>query len=123
MATQAEVKNYITRNLNAELIDGDLYKIVYDLGNDRSQLVFASVREISMNVSSPFAKTEDVTPKQALKAIENVAFGIGTLGDWYVVRHVVPLPDLDESEIIVGLEVVAGIADEVEEEIVGGDNL
>jgi hypothetical protein len=76
-----------------------------------------------MNVSSPFAKTEDVTPKQALKAIENSAFGIGTLGDWYVVRHVVPLPDLDESEIIVGLEVVAGIADEVEEEIVGGDNL
>jgi hypothetical protein len=123
MATQAEVKNYITKNMSAELVDGDLYKIVYDLGNDRSQLVYAAVRETVMNVSSPFAKTEDVTPKQAIKAVEDFTFGIGTLGDWYVVRHVVPLADLDESEIIVGLEIVAGVADELEEELIGGDAL
>jgi hypothetical protein len=123
MATQAEVKSYITKNMSAELIDGDLYKVVYDLGNDRSQLVYAAVMEKVMSVSSPFAKTEDVTPKQAIKAVEDYTFGIGTLGDWYVVRHVVPLADLDESEIIVGLEIVAGVADELEEELIGGDAL
>lgn len=123
MATQAEVKSYLTKNMSAELIDGDMYKILFDLGDDRTQLVFAAVRESVMSVSSPFAKTEDVTPKQAIKAIEDFAFGIGTHGDWYVVRHVVPLADLDESEIILGLEVVAGVADELEEELVGGDAL
>jgi hypothetical protein len=123
MATQAEVKSYITKNMSAELIDGDMYRIVFDLGEDRTQLVYAAVRETIMSVSSPFAMTEDVTPKQAIKAVEDFTFGIGTLGDWYVVRHVVPLADLDESEIIVGLEIVAGVADELEEELVGGDAL
>ena len=123
MATQAEVKSYITKNMSAELIDGDLYRIIIDFGNNRSQLVYAAVRESVMNVASPFAKTEDLTPKQAIKAVEDFSFGIGTLGDWYVVRHVVPLADLDESEIIVGVEIVAGVADEIEEELIGGDAL
>jgi hypothetical protein len=121
MATQSEVKSYITNKMNAEHIDGDLYKITYDLGNNRSQLVFVSVKEAMMGAASPFAKTEEVTPKQAIKATENSSFGIGTLGDWYVVRHVLLLDDLDESEILVGLDVVAQIADEIEEELVGGD--
>jgi hypothetical protein len=123
MATQQEVVNYITNNLKSELIADQLFKIVYDMGNDRSQLVFAKVGEASLNISSPFAKTEDVTPKQALKSVEDSAFGIGMSGDWYEVRHVAPLADLDESEIITGLEVVAEIADELEEALVGGDDL
>jgi hypothetical protein len=122
MATQKEVKSYIEKNLNADLIEEDIFKIVYDLGNDRSQVVFALVNETTLNIASPFAKSEDITPKQALKAVEDINFGIGTLADWYVLRHVVPLDDLDESEIITGLEVVAQIADELEDSLVGGDS-
>jgi hypothetical protein len=123
MATQKEVKSYIEKNLNADALEDDIFKIVYDLGNERSQVVFVQVASESLNIASPFAKSEDVTPKQAFKAIENYAFGIGTLGDWYVVRHVVPLADLDESEIIHGFEIVAMIADELEDSLVGGDAL
>ena len=123
MATQKEVKSYIEKNLNSASLGDDMFKIVYDLGNDRSQVVFVQVASKSLYIASPFASSEDVTPKQALKAIEEYSFGIGTFADWYVVRHVVPLADLDESEIIHGLEVVAMIADEVEDSLVGGDVL
>lgn len=121
MASQSEVQNYIKNNINSELIDDGLLKIIYDLGEGRSQLVYAFISDVSLNISSPFAKAEDVTPKQALKAVDGISFGIGMLEDWYVVRHVVPIADLDESEIITGLEVVAQIADDLEDSLVGGD--
>ena len=122
MATQKEVLNYISKNLIAERVEDEIFRIVYDLGNDRNQVVFALVGEASLSIASPFANTEDVTPKQALKSVEEINFGIGTLAGWYVVRHVVPLDDLDESEIITGLEEVARIADELEDSLVGGDS-
>lgn len=121
MATQQEVVKYISNNLNSEQIGDETFKILYNLGNDRSQIVFIHAASETINIASPFAKIEDVTPKQALKAVETYAFGIGTTGDWYVVRHVVPIADLDESEITIGLELAAIIADELEEELVGGD--
>ena len=121
MATQNEVKSYITNNMNAQQIDDDLYQMSYDFDNKRSQVVFVSVREAMMAVSSPFATTDDVTPKQAIKALESSFFGIGKIGDWYVVRHVFFLADLEEREILIGLGFIATLADEIEEELLGRD--
>ena len=122
MATQAEVTGYIKKNLNYEEVGDSLFKLVYDLGNDRTQLLVVYVGEFGMNVSSPFATTEDVTPKQALNAAKDYGLGIGISGEFYEVKAFVLLADLDESEIHTSFDLVTSIADELEEALVGGDS-
>jgi hypothetical protein len=121
MATQKEVISYIKKNLHADEISDSQFKLVYDMGNSRSQIVFVIVGEYGMTILSPFAKTEDVTPKQALNASQDFGLGIGLDGETYVVKTIVPLADLDESEIHTGFDLVTGIADELEQALVGGD--
>jgi hypothetical protein len=121
MATQKEVIAYIKKNLNAEEIGESGFKLLYDLGNGRSQILFVFVGEFGLNVSSPFATTEDVTPKQALNAAKDFGLGIGISGDYYEVKAFVLIADLDESEIHTSFDLVTGIADELEEALVGGD--
>ncbi len=122
MATQAEVTGYIKKNLNYEELGDSHFKLVYDLGTDRTQILFVYVGEFGMNVSSPFATTEDVTPKQALNAAKDFGLGIGISGDYYEVKAFVLLADLDESEIHTSFNLVTSIADELEEALVGGDS-
>jgi hypothetical protein len=121
MATQNEVINFIKKNLNSEEVGDSLFKLVYDLGNGRTQMLVVYVGEFGMNVSSPFATTEDVTPKQALNAAKDYGLGIGISGDYYEVKAFVLIADLDESEIHTSFDLVTGIADELEEALVGGD--
>jgi hypothetical protein len=40
-----------------------------------------------------------------------------------MLKHVMPIDDLDESEIMLGFQLVAVFADELEEKLVGGDTL
>ena len=122
MATQKEVINFIKKNLNSEEVGEASFKIVYDLGDGRTQLLVIYVGEFGMNVASPFATTEDVTPKQALNAAKDFGLGIGIRGDFYEVKAFVLLADLDESEIHTSFELVTSIADELEEALVGGDS-
>ena len=122
MATQKEVINFIKKNLNSEEVGEASFKIVYDLGDGRTQLLVIYVGEFGMNVSSPFATTEDVTPKQALNAAKDYGLGIGISGKFYEVKAFVLLADLDESEIHTSFDLVTSIADELEEALVGGDS-
>jgi hypothetical protein len=121
MATQKEVISYLTKDMKAEDIGDSRFKLLYDMGNSRSQLVFVFVGEVGMTVVSPFAKTEDVTPKQALNASQDFGLGIGIFDELYVIKTIVPLADLDESEIHTSFDLVGSIADELEEALVGGD--
>lgn len=59
--------------------------------------------------------------KQALLANSEYILGMQTLGDTYCVKYVVLIADLDESEVVTGIEYAAGIADQLERELVGGD--
>ena len=64
---------------------------------------------------------DDVTPKQALLANSEYILGMQTLGDTYCVKYAALIADLDESEVVTGIEYAAGIADQLERELVGGD--
>lgn len=123
MATQNEVLNFIKSNYETEVLSGGDLKLVFDLGGGRSQLAFVDVTESNAQFSSPFATVNDVTAKQALEANAEYSVGMQLIGNWYVIKHVVPLADLDASEVSAAFDLVANIADMLETKLVGGDKL
>ena len=121
MATQLEVRNFIKSNYEVEVMDGGDFKLVFELDGGRSQLVFVDVTESNAQFSSPFASVDDISAKQALEANAGFSLGMQIISNYYVVKHVVPLADLDASEVTAAFDLVANIADMLEKSVVGGD--
>lgn len=123
MATQQEVRNFIKSKYRCEEINGGTLKFIFDLDAGRSQLVFADINDSNIQYLSPFATVNDVTAKQALEANSNYSVGMQLVGEQYMIKHLAFLADLDESEIENAFGVVANVADELEQKLVGGDQL
>jgi ABC-type taurine transport system ATPase subunit len=122
MATKDETLQYISDNYPIESLSEDALKIVFELEGGRTQVVYAIVLESLLLVDSPFAALDDINANIAFKLAEESFFGIRRSEDFYFVRHVIPLADVDASEIDLGLGLVAQTADTLES-VVGGDNL
>ena len=123
MATQLEAINYIKSNYRHDVLDNGILKLIFNLDGGRSQLVFADVTDVNIQYLSPFASIDEVTPKQALDANSKYSIGMQLVGNQYMIKHVAFLADLDASEITEGFSLVAIIADELENQLVGGDKL
>lgn len=123
MATRAEALSFLQSNYNLNQINNDLYKIEIEYETGRSQLVFVTVNDDFMMFKSPFAKGDDITAKQALEGAGAGGFGVQLVADLYCLAHLVFNADLDASEITYGLGVLASAADDLENELVGGDRL
>lgn len=121
MATKIEVMNFLNQKYNFEHVSENLVKFVFEVNDGRTQLVFAWVSDDLMVISSPFAAEDAITPNLAFKLGEDTLFGIRKTAGMYQVTHVVPMGDIDESEIELGLGLVANAADSLES-AVGGDN-
>lgn len=122
MATQAQVRKFIDDNYKYDVLDSGLLKMLFTGEGGRSQLIFVAINDYNVQISSPFAKTEDVTPKQALEASTKFSLGIKLFGDLFVVAHYLELGDIDESELREGFTLTASIADDLEKELLGTDN-
>jgi hypothetical protein len=121
MASKQEAINFIKSTYRCEEISGGTLKFVFELDGGRSQLVFADVNDSNIQYLSPFATVNDVTAKQALEANADYSVGMQIVGDQYMIKHLAFLADLDESEIDGGFRVVANVADELEQKLIGGD--
>ena len=121
MATKIEVMNFLNQAYNFEHVSENMVKFVFDVNDGRTQLVFAWVSDDYMVISSPFAGEDEITPNLAFKLGEDILFGIKKIAGTYQVTHVVPMGDLDESEIQLGLGAVAVAADSLESSV-GGDS-
>ena len=122
MATQAQVRQFIEYNYNYEVLESGLLKMLFSGEDGRTQLIFVAINDLNIQISSPFAKTEDVTPKQALEANTKYSLGMQLFGELFVVKHYVELSDIDESEIRENFNLIASVADDLEKELVGSDN-
>ncbi len=120
MATKIEVMNFLNQKYNFDQVSENLVKFVFDVESGRTQLVFAYVNDDFMVISSPFASEDAITPNLAFKLAEDSLFGIKKIGGMYQVTHVVPMADVDESEIVLGLALAANAADGLESSV-GGD--
>jgi hypothetical protein len=118
MATLNEAMAHIKANYVYEETDS-LLKLEFTTEGKRSQVVWAAGTDDLLFVFSPFAV--GTNPEIVLNLTENAFYGIGrTDGGVYVVRHFLPLADVDASEIDLALKLVASQADALESQI-GGD--
>ncbi|MCP2250655.1 hypothetical protein LX86_009449 [Lentzea aerocolonigenes] len=76
-----------------------------------------------VQIASPCGLAKDVNLREVLEEVgrSTVACGLAIMGEHVVVRHSLPLVDLDIHEFTDPLQLLAGTADMLEEQFWGGD--
>lgn len=119
MATRAEVIQHIRSYSDVEEFENGMFRILYELEGGRTQNLFIFVEDHLLIMVSPFATIDEITASTAFDFA--TIFGIAVFNDWYVIRNVSLLADLDEGELVEMAALIASRADEFEEQI-GGDD-
>ena len=105
-------------------------KLVFGLEDGRSQMVFVAGLALDdpddaiVSFISPFARTDQLSPQGLVDCmVNNNALGVAIIGDWYALKNVAPLANLDANEIEWPLAYVTIFADKLERELNLGDDL
>ena len=96
--------------------------------DDRSQVIILA-REVLdrrdewVQIASPCGLAAKADLRKLLQEIgaTTIVCGAAIMGDHVVVRHALPLENLDINEFVDPLHLLAGTADELEEKFFGGD--
>lgn len=128
MATWSALTEYVRSHYKISDEKPGSLKLVFDLGNLRSQVVFLwrmtldEGTEDWVQIESPFGRLDSINLRGAIDAMgETVCGGIAALGEFVTVRHSVPLLNLDINEFERPLALVTGTADRLEQQFQGGD--
>ena len=129
MATWADLASYVRANYKISEERPDRIKLVFDLGDMRSQLVvlwrltLANDTEEWVQIESPIGDVNSVDVARALKQVSStVCGGLAQFGDLVTFRHSVPLLNLNINEFERPLLLVTATADDLERSLVGGDS-
>lgn len=126
MSTWADVKAHVHNTYKVEDVNDGLMKLVFSFDDGRSQLAFIehSFNEAAewIKVHSPIGPVDSVNLKSAAKiASDKIVGGIIILGDRVYLTNAMPLENLDTNELEEPLHRVVATADEMERNLVGGD--
>lgn len=82
-------------------------------------------REEWVQIATPFARVDEVDVLAVLREIGHttVVGGCVMMGDYLVLRHSLPLVNLDINEFTDPLELLTGAAENLEEDFTGRDDL
>jgi hypothetical protein len=95
---------------------------------ERTQIAVVAREDVDgqewVQIATPFARAEDVDVAAVLTEIgaTTVVGGAVIMGDYLVLRHSLPLENLDINEFVEPLELVTGSAELLEEQFTGGDD-
>jgi hypothetical protein len=139
VATWNDLVRYIRVRYEVIRDDQDEIRILYRFGaneNDEDRLaegrtqVMILAREVLdkkedwVQLATPFARVADVDLAETLTemGLTTVVGGAVIMGEWLVLRHSLPLRNLDYNELDDPLHLVADAADTLEQQFTGGDN-
>ena len=133
MASWGDLAAYVRAEYNVVHEEAEELRILFTFGDededeDRTQVVII-VREVLdkmhewVQIASPCGLAKDVNLREVLEEVgrSTVACGLAIMGEHVVVRHSLPLADLDIHEFTDPLQLLAGTADTLEEQFWGGD--
>ncbi|MFD4638749.1 hypothetical protein ACFWN2_15655 [Lentzea sp. NPDC058436] len=134
MASWGDLADYVRAEYDVIHDEGEELRILFTFGDveededDRTQVVII-VREVLdrmhewVQIASPCGLASQVDLRVVLEEVGNstVACGLAIMGEHVVVRHSLPLKDLDIHEFTDPLQLLAGTADTLEEQFWGGD--
>lgn len=118
MATEQEVIEKIRSYDGVKDLGDGNFSFMARLEDSRSQIVFVTVSDPFLAFMSPFAEKDAISADQALSLAK--IFGVCDMGNYYGLRNLSLIEDLDESEIVNMAAYIAFRADAIESEV-GGD--
>jgi hypothetical protein len=127
MATWKEIRAHVLGKYEKEFDNGDHISIVKDVGEGRTQLVTirkaeGNKGELWVSVATPVGIVNTSNIDAVLDYIDdNVCGGLTKKGKRHFVRHATLVNDLSPEEFDRPLEVIAELADNLEQKFVGGD--
>ncbi|NKQ58966.1 hypothetical protein HFP15_39600 [Amycolatopsis sp. K13G38] len=134
MATWRELQTFIRQSYRVIRDEPEEIRIRLRFRRDadeeeRTQMVVIArevldKREEWVQIATPFARADEVDLRAVLAEIGHttVVGGAVIMGDWIVLRHSLPLVNLDINEFTDPLELVTGAAETLEEQITGRDD-
>lgn len=134
MATWRDLVTFIRREYEIMRDEPDEIRIRIHYGEpedreQRTQMVVVARevldgREDWIQIACPFARLEQVDLVRVLTEVgaTTVVGGIVLMGPYLVLRHSLPLLNLDINEFVDPLEMVTGAADDLEEMFTGRDD-
>ena len=133
MAAWADLVRFIDREYDVTRREADEMRVrIHYSGEDvdddeRTQIAVVAREDVDgqewVQIATPFARTDDVDVRRVLAEIgaTTVVGGAVIMGEYLVLRHSLPLQNLDINEFVEPLELVAGSAELLEEQFTGGD--
>ncbi|GDY32479.1 YbjN domain-containing protein [Gandjariella thermophila] len=128
MASWADLAAFVRSRYRVVAERADEIRILVEFDDERSQtvMVFREMldrRDEWVQIASPCGLAGDVDLHDLLVEIGATAVvgGAAIIGEHVVVRHSLPLANLDTNEFVDPLHLVATTADELEEKFFGGD--
>lgn len=129
MADWNALRNYIKSEYKVSSDDLNSLKLLFDLGNGRSQLVVVEkIGDLGNSewalISTAVCAESDIDPRDALvKSGEMIVGGLALIdGGPVIFRHSIRLADLDPAEFDEPLGVAAAFGDKLEQELSTADN-
>jgi hypothetical protein len=131
LANWEQLKQYVHSNYVVSQDVGQGLKLEFVGDNGRTQLVFLTYFSLNngtegwVTIESPIGKTAEVDLARALASAGGVICGGLALWDadeqLVMMKHAVPLENLDANELQRPMQLVATSADKIEQELTGED--
>jgi len=127
MLTWAEIQEHARKKYKLAEDHEDSFKLVWRYDNERLQQIlvncYAALGQAWCNFTSPACRRTECSPEVALE--RSLSFAVGSIcldQDIYVVRYSLPMTALEIDTFDLLLGVIASTADQLEEELSGGDD-
>jgi hypothetical protein len=128
MTTWSTLTEYVRSHYKVSDEEPSSMKLVFDLGDMRSQVVFLwrmsllDGEEDWVQIESPFGRLDSINLRAAIDSMgKTVCGGIASWRELVTVRHSMPLLNLDINEFVRPLILVTSTADRLERQFQGGD--
>ncbi|TCO55061.1 hypothetical protein [Actinocrispum wychmicini] len=130
MATWEDLVEFIQGEYRVVAKTQDEIRVEFEWEDeDRTQVMIIAREELDrkyewVQILTPIGLAKDVNLHLLLESIGHttIACGAAIMGDHVVLRHALPLENLDINEFTDPLALIAGAADNLEAEFWGGDN-
>lgn len=129
MTDWSDVKRFVHSTYKAEELSSSLLKLIFNTTDLRSQIVFLeyATNEAGgewVRVNSPIGLVKDIDVRRAAEILSTkIVGGLTVSSDYVYVTNGMPLRNLDANEIVEPLELVMGIADSLERDLLGRDDV
>jgi hypothetical protein len=130
MATWDDLMHFVRTEYRVVSQTPDEIRIEFEWEDEsRSQVMIVAREELDrkyewVQILTPIGLARNVDLTALLEAIGHttIACGAAIMGEHVVLRHSLPLENLDINEFVDPLTLIAGTADNLESEFFGGDN-